>query len=95
LVALRVVGMGTVGAVTGAGGSKNRRVTDEAIEAMAKTGGAMGINFISSMVKAQEPTTVDDVIDHFDRVVASSMSVLAATRGLKTPGRRQLLSTAQ
>jgi membrane dipeptidase len=46
-----------------------RAVTDEAIQAMAKTGGAMGINFISSMVKAQEPTTVDDVIDHFDHVV--------------------------
>jgi membrane dipeptidase len=45
-----------------------RCVTDEAIQAMAKTGGAMGINFISSMVKAQEPTTVDDVIDHFDHV---------------------------
>jgi membrane dipeptidase len=45
-----------------------RCVTDEAIQAMAKTGGAMGINFISSMVKAEEPTTVDDVIDHFDHV---------------------------
>jgi len=45
-----------------------RCVTDEAIVAMAKTGGAMGINFISSMVKAHEPTTVDDVIDHFDHV---------------------------
>jgi membrane dipeptidase len=46
-----------------------RCVTDEAIKAMAKTGGAMGINFISPMVKAQEPTTVDDVIDRFDHVV--------------------------
>jgi len=45
-----------------------RSVTDEAIKAMAKSGGAMGINFISSMVKANEPTTVDDVIDHFDHV---------------------------
>jgi membrane dipeptidase len=45
-----------------------RNVTDEAIKAMAKTGGVMGINFISSMVKAHEPTTVDDVIDHFDHV---------------------------
>jgi len=45
-----------------------RCVTDEAIKAMAKTGGVMGINFISSMVKAHEPTTVDDVIDHFDHV---------------------------
>ncbi len=45
-----------------------RCVTDEAIKAMAKTGGVMGINFISSMVKPHEPTTVDDVIDHFDHV---------------------------
>jgi membrane dipeptidase len=46
-----------------------RCVADEAIVAMAKTGGVMGINFISSMVKPDEPTTVDDVIDHFDHVV--------------------------
>jgi len=46
-----------------------RCVADEAIKAMAKTGGVMGINFISSMVKAHEPTTVDDVIDHFEHVV--------------------------
>jgi membrane dipeptidase len=45
-----------------------RSVTDDAIKAMAKSGGVMGINFISSMVKAHEPTTVDDVIDHFDHV---------------------------
>lgn len=45
-----------------------RCVTDEAIQAMARTGGVMGINFISSMVKAKEPVTVDDVIDHFDHV---------------------------
>ncbi len=45
-----------------------RCVTDEAIRAMAKSGGVIGINFISSMVKAKEPATVDDVIDHFDHV---------------------------
>lgn len=45
-----------------------RCVTDEAIQAMAKTGGVIGINFISSMVKAHEPATVDDVLDHFDHV---------------------------
>jgi len=45
-----------------------RCVTDEAIKAMAKTGGVIGINFISFMVKQHEPTTVDDVIDHFDHV---------------------------
>ena len=42
--------------------------TDDAIRAMAKTGGVIGINFISFMVKDHEPTTVDDVIDHFDHV---------------------------
>jgi membrane dipeptidase len=45
-----------------------RCVTDEAIQKMAKTGGVMGINFISFMVKDHEPTTVEDVIDHIDYV---------------------------
>jgi membrane dipeptidase len=45
-----------------------RCITDEAIQAMAKTGGVMGVNFISPMVKAHEPTTVDDVIDHVGHV---------------------------
>jgi membrane dipeptidase len=49
--------------------SSPRCVTDEAIRSMAKTGGVMGTNFISPMVKAHEPTTVDDVIDHIDHVV--------------------------
>jgi membrane dipeptidase len=45
-----------------------RCVTDEAIQKMAKSGGVMGINFISFMVKDREPTTVDDAIDHIDYV---------------------------
>jgi membrane dipeptidase len=45
-----------------------RCLTDEAIQALAKQGGVMGINFISFMVKDHEPTTVDDVVDHFDHV---------------------------
>jgi membrane dipeptidase len=45
-----------------------RCVTDDAIRKMAKTGGVIGINFISFMVKDHEPTTVDDVIDHIDHV---------------------------
>jgi membrane dipeptidase len=45
-----------------------RCVTDEAIQALAKQGGVMGINFISFMVKVHEPTTVDDVVDHIDHV---------------------------
>jgi membrane dipeptidase len=45
-----------------------RCVTDKAIRRMAKSGGVMGINFISFMVKEHEPTNVDDVIDHIDHV---------------------------
>lgn len=45
-----------------------RCVTDEAIRALAKQGGVMGINFISFMVKNHEAVTVDDVIDHVDHV---------------------------
>lgn len=45
-----------------------RCVADEAIRALAKTGGVIGINFISFMVKPTEPTTVDDVVDHIDHV---------------------------
>jgi membrane dipeptidase len=45
-----------------------RCATDDAIRAMAKTGGVIGINFISSMVKQREPVSVDDVIDHFRHV---------------------------
>lgn len=45
-----------------------RCVSDEAIRALAKTGGVIGINFISFMVKAKEPTTVEDVVDHIDHV---------------------------
>lgn len=42
--------------------------TDEAIRAMAKTGGAMGIAFIRFMVRDQEPVTVEHALDHFDHV---------------------------
>ncbi|MBV8819602.1 MAG: membrane dipeptidase [Acidobacteriaceae bacterium] len=45
-----------------------RCVSDESIRAMAKSGGVMGINFISFMVKQHEPVSVDDVVDHFDYV---------------------------
>jgi membrane dipeptidase len=47
-----------------------RCVTDEAIRRMARSGGVMGMNFISFMVKDHEPTTVDDVIDHIDHVAS-------------------------
>ena len=43
--------------------------TDEAIRAMAKTGGVMGINTIRFMVRDREPVTIEHVIDHIDHVV--------------------------
>lgn len=40
--------------------------TDEAIRAMARTGGVMGINFIRFMIRLEEPVTIEHVLDHFD-----------------------------
>ena len=45
-----------------------RASSDEAIRALAKRGGVMGITCIAFMVKDSEPVTVDDVIDHVDHV---------------------------
>jgi membrane dipeptidase len=45
-----------------------RAGTDEAIRAIAKGGGVMGISCIAFMVKGSEPVTVDDVVDRFDHV---------------------------
>jgi len=45
-----------------------RAKTDEAIRAMAKTGGVVGINFIRFMIRDREPVTLDHVLDHFDYV---------------------------
>jgi membrane dipeptidase len=42
--------------------------TDEAIRAMARTGGVMGITGVRNFVTLEEPTTIDHVIDHFDHV---------------------------
>ncbi len=42
--------------------------TDEAIRKMAAQGGVMGITGVRMFVKASEPTTVEDVLDHFDHV---------------------------
>lgn len=42
--------------------------TDEAIRKMAAQGGVMGITGVRMFVKADEPTTVDHVLDHFDHV---------------------------
>jgi len=43
--------------------------TDESIQAMARTGGVMGIPFLRMMIRPDEPVTVDHVIDHFDHVM--------------------------
>jgi membrane dipeptidase len=43
--------------------------TDEAIVKMAATGGVMGITSVRNFVTSEEPTTIDDYIDHIDHVV--------------------------
>jgi membrane dipeptidase len=42
--------------------------TDEMIRGMARSGGMMGIPFLRMMIRADEPVTLDHVIDHFDHV---------------------------
>ncbi len=41
---------------------------DDIIRRMAARGGVMGITSIRGFVRNQEPTTIDDVLDHFDHV---------------------------
>jgi len=45
-----------------------RDKSDEAIKAMAKSGGVMGITGVRMFVKDREPTTIEDALDHFDHV---------------------------
>ena len=49
-------------------GGHPRTKTDEAVRAMAATGGVMGITGIRMFVKDREPTTIEDYVDHFDHV---------------------------
>ena len=49
-------------------GGHPRTKTDEAIRAMAATGGVMGMTGVRMFVKDSEPTTIEDYIDHFDHV---------------------------
>jgi membrane dipeptidase len=42
--------------------------TDEAIRAMAKSGGVMGITAVRMFVRDREPTTVEHALDHYDHV---------------------------
>lgn len=43
--------------------------TDEAIRRMAAKGGVLGITGIRRFVSNREPTTIEDVLDHFDHVI--------------------------
>ena len=42
--------------------------TDDAIRAMAKTGGVMGITGVRNFVRNSEPTTIEHFLDHYDHV---------------------------
>lgn len=42
--------------------------SDEAIKKMAATGGVMGITGVRMFVTAQEPTTIEDALNHYDHV---------------------------
>ncbi len=42
--------------------------TDEAILAMARSGGVMGVTGVRMFVKTDEPTTLEHYLDHFDHV---------------------------
>jgi len=42
--------------------------TDEAIRKMASKGGVMGITGVRMFVRAEEPTTIEHVLDHIDHV---------------------------
>jgi membrane dipeptidase len=41
---------------------------DDTIRRMAARGGVMGVTAIRGFVRSQEPTTIEDVLDHFDHV---------------------------
>ncbi len=45
-----------------------RTKSDDAIKAMAKTGGVMGITGVRMFVKVDEPTTIEHMLDHYDHV---------------------------
>jgi len=42
--------------------------TDEAIRAMAATGGVMGVTTVRNFVSDREPTTIESYLDHFDHI---------------------------
>lgn len=46
-----------------------RAKTDEAIKAMAKTGGVIGIPILRFMISEKEPVSIEDYLNHIDHVV--------------------------
>jgi membrane dipeptidase len=46
-----------------------RLKTDEAIAKLAAKGGVMGITGVRNFVRGQEPTTIENIVDHIDHVV--------------------------
>lgn len=49
-------------------GGHPRTKPDEAIRAMARTGGVMGITGVRNFVTLEEPTTIEHMLDHYDHV---------------------------
>ncbi|WP_270374871.1 dipeptidase [Marinicauda sp. Alg238-R41] len=49
-------------------GNHPRAKSDEAIRAMARQGGVMGITGVRNFVRDREPTTIEHLLDHFDYV---------------------------
>ena len=49
-------------------GGHPRDKTDEAIKKVGANGSVMGITGVRMFVKATEPTTIEDALDHFDHV---------------------------
>jgi membrane dipeptidase len=45
-----------------------RNKTDEAIRAMARTGGVFGVTSVRSFIRDSEPTTMEHLLDHYDHV---------------------------
>ena len=45
-----------------------RAKTDEAIKAIAKSGGVVGLPILRFMVKHKEPVTIDDFLNHIDHI---------------------------
>ncbi|HUF04406.1 MAG TPA: membrane dipeptidase [Aridibacter sp.] len=45
-----------------------RTKTDEAVKALGKSGGVMGITGVRMFVKVDEPTTIEHFLNHFDHV---------------------------